>query len=138
MTKKTREYGCLSKTLDKFLQMSEKEQKKIYKNNTAKYYERIVKKTNASFKDHTTVLTKLPKEYRKKIDFMAHCDIVIAIAAKNEWYSDAPNRVLRETIQHLYNIQTDITYSSLSRLAKEDFTRVIDWLEYLKSLKRYK
>ena len=132
MTKKSTKYGCLSKSLDKFLRMKESKRKEKYeKNTTIKYFERIIKETNGSFKDHIAVVTRLPEEYRKQIDFLNYCDNIIGMTVQQKWYTGTPERVLKETLQYLYLMKAKIESGQLNQLAGKDFQRVIDWLEYL-------
>lgn len=131
MTEKSVKYGCLSKSLDKFLRMKESKRKEKYGKNTAKYFERIVKEINGSFNDHTTVVTCLPEEYRKQIDFLGYCDNIITMTIYEKWYTETPERVLKETLQHMYQMKSRIESGQLNQLAGKDFQRVIDWLEYL-------
>lgn len=131
MTEKSPKYGCLSKSLDRFLRMKELKRKEKYGKNAAKYFERIIKEINGSFKDHIAVVTRLPKEYRKQIDFINYCDGIITMTVQEKWYTETPELVLKETLQHLYQMKAKIESGQLNQLAGKDFQRVIDWLEYL-------
>ncbi len=131
MTEKSPKYGCLSKSLDRFLKVKESERKKKYGKNTAKYFERIIKEINGSFNDHISVVTRLPEEYRKHIDFLNYCDGIITMTVQEKWYTETPERVLKETLQHLHHMKDKIESGQLNQLAGKDFQRVIDWLEYL-------
>ena len=132
MTEKSLKYGCLSKSLDRFLKVKESEREKEYgKNTVTKYFERIIKEINGSFNDHIAVVTRLPEEYRKQIDFLNYCDGIITMTIQEKWYTETPERVLKETLQHLYQMKVKIESGQLNQLAGKDFQRVIDWLEYL-------
>ena len=131
MTKKSPKYGCLSKSLDRFLRMKESKRKKKYGKNAAKYFERIIKEINGSFNDHVAVVTRLPEEYRKQIDFLNYSDNIITMTIQEKWYTETPERVLKETLQHLYQMRAKIESGQLNQLVGKDFQRVIDWLEYL-------
>ena len=131
MTEKSTKYGCLSKSLDRFLRMKESKREKEYgKNTTTKYFERIIKEINGSFNDHIAVITRLPEEYRKQIDFLNYCDGIITMTVHEKWYTETPERVLKETLQYLYLMKPKIEAGQLSQLAGKDFQRVIYWLEY--------
>ena len=130
MTEKSAKYGCLSKSLDRFLRMKESKRKEKYGKNAAKYFERIIKGINGSFKDHITVISRLPEEYRKQIDFLNYCDGIITMTVQQKWYTETPERVLKETLEHMYQMRIKIEAGQLNQLAGKDFQRVIDWLEY--------
>ena len=132
MTQKEAKYGCLSKTLYEFLSLHHHEKRKEkYGNRTAKYYGRVVKSVNESFKDHIKALFELPDEYRKKIDFVSNYDNMIYSAIKEQWITEPPNKLLKETMSHLDGVQGLFAYR-YKQLAKEDFQRVLLWLEILR------
>ena len=136
MTRKEVKYGCLSKSLQKFLSIAnEQKRRKVYGNKTAaKYYERIIKSVNGSFHDHLDVLLKLPDKYIEKIDFAGQYDSIITQAVSNKFIKHTPNRFQNETINHLHLIKKDIPDGPMKKHTIQDINKVLDWLED----KRYK
>lgn len=131
MTETQVKYGCLSKALEKFLSMKndQKRRKKYGNKTTAKYYERIVKSVNGSFKDHRSVILGLPDEHKKKINFRAEYDDMLCTAITQKWIDETPDQLLVETIQHLNNIRNDITRDQfLEEFAGFHFDKVITCL----------
>jgi len=125
------QYGCLSKSLRKFLSInSDEERKEEYGNVTAaKYYERVVKCVNGSFKDHKLVVLKLPKDHQKKINFKAEYDAMVIQAVSKKFIEHTPDRFLNETINHLHLITKDIPDGPMKRHTIQDINKVLDWLE---------
>ena len=132
MTKNEPKYGCLSKSLVKFLSIRDHEKrKKLYGSKTAKYYERVVKSVNESFDDQLKAFTNLPDEYRKKIDFTQHYDNFIYTAITKKWLDKSPNTMLKELRDHLIHFQMELARTPYDRLAKDDFKKVEEWLYVL-------
>jgi len=130
-SKKSERYGCLSKSLEDFLYLSEEERFEKYHYDVNKYYQRTVRNANHAVSDLTFAYEKLPKEQREKIDLISHADILADFIAKKRLQGN-PKKIIQSTKKQLYAIiQSHITYKPLGKLAKEDFDRVINWLEYL-------
>jgi len=130
MTETQVKYGCLSQSLEKFLSMKndQKRRKKYGNKTTAKYYERIVKSVNGSFEDHLHVITKLPDEHKKKIDFATQYNRIATEAVTKNFIEQTPDRFLEETIQHLLLIHKDIPEGPLQKHILQDIDKVSDWL----------
>jgi len=132
MTKLSRhKYGCISKSLDKFLSYkNDQQRKKEYGNvNAAKYYERIVKGINASFWDHTKAIEKLPDEYLKKIEFEKYYESVTSKKLFRKWTEQLPDKFLEEVNNNLSLFYQNLkNHSMIKKLAKPDFDKVRDWL----------
>jgi len=134
MTEKEVKYGCLSKTLQKFLSMTnDQKRRKVYGNKTtSKYYERIVKSVNGSFSDHLNVIMKLPDEHKQRIDFVGQYDKIITQAVSKKFIDQIPNRFLKETIDRLHFIQRDIPDGPMKIHTLNDINKTIDWFEDIK------
>ncbi len=86
---------------------------------------------NLAVSDLTFAYEKLPEEQKKKIDLISHADILADFIAKKRLQGN-PKKIIQSTKKQLYAIiQSHITYKPLGKLAKEDFDRVINWLQYL-------
>ena len=134
MTENVAKPGCISKSLDKFLKVGDdKKRKQKYGNvKSAKYYERIVTEVNASFVDHQNVVTKLPDEHLKKIDFMTEYNIMMKLLISKKLYTQTPSQLVKETTEQLRTLKQQIDQDPyLKTLAEPDFDKVIKWLEYI-------
>lgn len=129
--KKQERYGCLSKSLEDFLYLSDEKRFEKYGYDVNKYYQRTVRNVNNAVSDLTFAYEKLPKEQREKIDLISHADILADFIAKKRLKGN-PKKIILSTKKQLYAIiQSYITNKPLEKLAKDDFDRVIKWLEYL-------
>lgn len=134
MTKNVAKPGCISKSLDRFLKLpNDKKRKHKYGNvKAAKYYERIVNEVKASFVDHQHVLTRLPDEHLKKLDFMTEYNIMTSLIIGKKLYSKPQSLLVKETIAQLRTLKQQIAYEPfLTSLIEDDFDKVIKWLEYV-------
>lgn len=64
--KKSRRLGLLTEKETQFLYLTEKEQKKRYRDGTRKYFQRIVGSADQGFQDYSILIARLPKKYRDK------------------------------------------------------------------------
>jgi len=135
MTRNEATFGCLSKSLKKFLSCkNDEERKKKYGSvKAAKYYERIVKSVNGSFQDHRLVFLKLPKEHSKKINFKYEYDNMLSLAAGKKWFEGLPDKRREETIVNLNEIRKTIKKNQLhEEFAGDPFDKVIKYLNLIK------
>ena len=138
MTKNTFKLGCLSSSLVKFLNLTEKERKERYGKSTAKYYQRVIDSLKASFDDHLFAYNKLPNDYAKKIDLKMFYKEMMSFALGKKWIDEAPDDVIEHLIKNLDLAHQDITNTPIGSIAKKDFDNVVSWLSYLMNLKRLK
>jgi len=138
MTKNTFKLGCLSSSLVKFLNITEKERKEKYGKNTPKYYQRVIDSLKASFDDHLFAYHNLPNEYAEKIDFKMFYKSMISTALTKKWINDMPDDIIEDLIQNLGLAHQGIRDTPIGSIAEKDFDNVISWLSYLKNLKRLK
>jgi len=143
--KKDAKLGSLSKSLISFLSYdNHTKRKKKYGKKTAKYYERVIDNVNESFKDALTLIrSRLPDEYKEKINFNEQCSDILTEAVKYKWVESVPGVMLIETIEHLENMRNELgsiqigelKKQRIKNLADDDFKKVIDWLYHIKDLK---
>jgi len=142
MTMNVAKPGCISKSLDKFLKLpNDKKRKHEYGNiKAAKYYERIVTEVKASFVVHQNVVTKLPDEHLKKINFMTEYNILMNLLIGKKLYSQPPSLLVKETIEQLNAVKYNIALSAkfLQPLVQPDFDKVLQWLKYIQEQQIFK
>ena len=136
MTKKEKKYGCLSRSLTNFLNITPEERREKYGKNVSKYYERIRKEIKASFDDHTFAFANLPDEQAKQIDFRMYYDSMLQIVMRKKWVKEAPLDSIDEAVKYLGLAQGELYGDDhLFKIAGQDFERVSAWLGYLKRTK---
>jgi len=129
--KKEERYGCLTKSLEDFLYLSEEQRFKKYKYDVNKYYQRVVKNVNASITDIMIAYTHLPKEQQKKIHLISHVDTLVGYLAKQR-LEGTPKKIITSTKKQLIAIiESHIRPKPLQKLAEPDFNKIIDWLQYI-------
>lgn len=137
-TKNPVKHGCLSKSLDNFLSMNDKERKKKYGNNVHKYWDRIVAEVKASFDDHTRAYANLPENYAKKINFTAYYHSMMGLVMEKKWVKEAPKDALDDLIDNFNLAHQEVRQAPFQQIADDDFNRVEKWLYYLKELRKDK
>lgn len=136
MTENEIRYGCLSKSLEDFLRMTPKQRREKYGNGVHKYYERVVKSIEGSFKHENLALLKLTDKYRKKLDVELHYDSLLTKIHTKEWLADPHDKLIQRTYDYLSTMQKDMRHTIFDNLAKESIENVLDWLQIIKRLKR--
>ena len=131
MTESEGKFGCLSKSLDYFLSLNETKRRKKYGNNQAKYYERIVKSIDESFKDHNNAIIRLPPEYAKKIHFISNYNNMLSLARMKKWIEEPPNQTIIATRDYLMQVSKYLDYYSIRQLAQDDFDNTNKWLNFM-------
>ena len=131
MTVKKEKYGCLSKSLESFLDMKEEKRRKKYGNEVNKYYERVVKNVNATVSDIMLAYNQLPQEQKDKINLLVHVQSLLDFVDEKQIKSE-PIKFITTVKQGLNAIiRGHIRDSSIAELAEPDFNKVSSWLEYL-------
>jgi len=143
MTENITKYGCISKSLEKFLLYdNDKIRKKRYGPlKSAKYYERIVNGVKASFEDHFIVMNNLPEEYLKKINFEEYYKSVksrkVSKKIFKKWSEQPPNKLLQEIIEIFYLVYINLEkYPEIKTLAEPDFNNVNKWLHLMQIIQK--
>jgi len=131
MTESEGKFGCLSKSLDNFLSLSEEKRREKYGNNQAKYYERIVKSINESFDDHDRAILKLPKDYLNKIHFLSSYNAMLTLLRTKKWLAEPQDQTIIDARDYLHEVSHFLDYYSIEQLAKEDFDNTLKWLNYM-------
>jgi len=133
MTEKRERFGCISKSLEDFLDMTEDERFEKHKYDVNKYYQRVIKNVNRAVWDLTFAYEKLPTEQRKKIDLLNHADDLVGYLTKTKLQGN-PKKIIRSTKKQLLSIIENYVRSSprsIRELMEQDFDRVYKWLDYL-------
>ena len=143
MTENVTKYGCISKSLEKFLLCDSDEiRKKKYRPlKSAKYYERIVEGVKASFEDHFIVMNKLPEKYLKKINFEKHYKSVKSRKESKKilkkWNEQPLDKLIREIMDKLdlFNVKIG-KYPELYNLVEPDYIKFLKWLTFIQKIER--
>ena len=131
MTKKEVRFGFISKTQEDFLYMTEDQRFKKYGYGVNKYYQRIVYDTKRAISDLIFAYENLPDLQKEKIDLVTDLDLLTDYVSKKE-LEGTPEKIILTTKKQLYAIfQSYILFKPIQKLAKEDFDKVANWLEYL-------
>ena len=131
MTESEGKFGCLTKSLDKFLSLNEAKRREKYGNNQAKYFERIVKSINASFDDHNRAILKLPEDYLKKIHFLSSYNAMLFQFRQRKWIDELPDETIIATRDYLMQVSKFLDYYSIKQMAQDDFNETIKWLNFM-------
>ena len=113
-TKKPVKLGCLSRSLDKFLDMSDEERKKKYGNNVHKYWDRIVQSLKESFTDHERAYLKLPDKYAKKINFTQEYNAMMSLVIEKKWIEEAPKKNKEGLLEMSIVLRTELDKLALN------------------------
>lgn len=129
--KKSRRLGLLTEKETQFLYLTEKEQKKRYRDGTRKYFQRIVGSADQGFQDYGILIARLPKKYRDKIDFLSGLRDIERSLTRVKATEQIPHRIIEPTLDSLDKCLEIIKKQHnprLEKIAKKDFEKVIDWL----------
>jgi len=131
MTEKRENYGCLSKSLVKFLYMEEEKRREKFGNDVNKYYERVVKNVNSTISDIMLAYNHLPQEQREKIDLLTHVDTLLDYVEEKE-IKLKPKKIISNVKSGLKAIlRGHVRDTNITKLAEPDFEKVYSWLDYL-------
>lgn len=131
MTQKREKFGCLSKSLEDFLYMTEDERFEKHRYDVNKYYQRIVKNVEHAISDLTFAYEKLPDEQKKKIDLLSELDIFTDYVSKQQ-LQGTPEKIILTTRKQLYAIsQSYVLNKPIQKLAEEHFDKIDYWLDFL-------
>ncbi len=131
MTEKMENYGCLSKSLVKFLYMEEEKRREKFGNDVNKYYERVVKNVNSTISDIMLAYNHLPQEQREKIDLLTHVDTLLDYVEEKE-IKLKPKKIISNVKSGLKAIlRGHVRDTNITKLAEPDFEKVYSWLDYL-------
>ena len=135
MTENDIKYGCLSKSLVNFLEMHEDDRKKKYRKGEAKYYQRIVKSVEGSFRDIILAYSRLPSNYSRKINLQTNFNVIRDEIMLQQSAKDRASFSIGQAKQGLEYILTRLNYSEkMTNLFRDDFEKVHSWLVFLNSL----
>jgi len=113
--KKEERYGCLTKSLEDFLYLSEEQRFEKYKYDVNKYYQRVVKNVNASITDIMIAYTNLPKEQQKKIPLISHVDTLVGYLAKQR-LEGTPKKIITSTKKQLIAIIESLFFRKIKKI----------------------
>jgi len=132
MTEKDIKYGCLSKSLESFLELSPNDREKKYGKGKAKYYQRIVKEVNDSFRDVVLAYHRLPPDYSKNINLRLGLDLIRKEIMRQKSAKDKANFSISQASQALGFVLNELAYpNQMTKLFRKDFDKVQDWLVIL-------
>ena len=132
MTEKDIKYGCLSKSLESFLELSPNDREKKYGKGKTKYYQRIVLEVNDSFRDVVLAYHRLPSEYSNKIDLRLGLDLIRKEIMRQKSAKDQANFSISQASQALGFVLNELAYpDQMTKLYRNDFGKVQDWLVIL-------
>lgn len=132
MTENEIKYGCLSKSLENFLLLSEKERDQKYGKKKYKYYQRIVNEVQDSFRDIVLSYARLPPEYSKKIDLRLGLSLIRTEIMKQQSAKDRANFSISQASQALSFVLNDLAYpDQVTKLIRDEFDKVQNWLVVL-------
>jgi len=133
MTEKKERFGCLSKKLTEFLNMPEDVRRKTYGYGVNKMYERVIKNVDYAFQDIEIAFYQLPQKYRNKIDLITNYDNLLKIVEKENLAEHLPDKIIANVKTQLDLLISDVINQEpkLRTLARKDFEKVMNWLEYL-------
>ena len=135
MTENEVKYGCLSKSLENFLLMYEKERDEKYGKGKAKYYQRIVLEVQDSFRDIVLAYARLPPEYSRKINLRLGLDLIRKEITRQQLAKDKANFSISQASQSLGFVLNELAYpDNITKLFREDFDKVQKWLVVLEQL----
>lgn len=131
MTEKMENYGCLSKSLVKFLYMQEEKRREKFGNDVNKYYERVVKNVNSTISDIMLAYVHLPQEQREKINLLTHVETLLDFVEEEE-IKLKPKKIISHVKSELKAIiRGYVRDTNITKLAEPDFEKVYSWLDYL-------
>jgi len=131
MTESEGKFGCLTKSLDRFLSLNEKKRREKYGNNQAKYFERIVKSINASFDDHDRAILKLPEKYLNQINFIPSYNAMLFQFRQRKWIDELPDETIIASRDYLMQVTHYLDYYSIEQLAHKDLDKAMNWLNFM-------
>ena len=132
MTDSDIKYGCLSKSLENFLLMNKEKRDKIYGKGKAKYYQRIVRNVEESFRDAVIAYNYLPPEYSRKINLNTGFGMIQDEIIKQKSNKDKANFAIMQARKALGVINNELQYDeSFTIMFENDFIKVQNWLTFL-------
>ena len=134
MTESNIKYGCLSKSLEDFLELGKDDREEKYGKGKAKYYQRIVLEVNDSFRDVVLAYHRLPPEYSNKINLRLGLDLIRKEIMRQKSAKDQVNFSVSQASQALGFVLNELAWpDAMSKLFRRDFTKVQDWLVILEN-----